>query len=141
MKQNEDQMKNRHGSSFIHSVFKEVQLIHFQWSFSDARFSHKQASYFTANRWYFKTFTLPSFLGTKFLTHKKSMAKILSSGTSGMTALVVIRYLIYESNSCCFSTKSILPPIPKTYLNKLSILFYPQNTSKKKRDRTVSVNQ
>jgi len=46
MKKSKVQMKNRHGSSFIGPVFKEMQLIHFQWSFSDSRFSHKQESYF-----------------------------------------------------------------------------------------------
>lgn len=86
-------MKKRHSSSFVCSLFEEVQLIHFHWTFCDGHFSNKQDSYFAANPRYFRRFTLPTFLKPEVLTHKKSMTKMLSLRTSGMTALVVITYL------------------------------------------------
>lgn len=52
----ENQLKNRQDSSFVHLVFKEMQLISFQWSLSDVYSPHKQVSYFTESPCYFKIF-------------------------------------------------------------------------------------
>lgn len=54
----ENQLKNRQDSSFVHLVFKEMQLISFQWSLSDVYSPHKQVSYFTESPCYFNILCL-----------------------------------------------------------------------------------
>lgn len=112
-------MKNRHGSSFVISVLEDVQLIPFQWTFSDGCFSHKQGSYFAANPQYFRRLCL-DFWGQKFSPTKRAWWIFCLWGLLGWQLWWWLD--ICESSSCCFSTKSLFPPLPQTYLNKLRCL-------------------
>lgn len=125
MKQSEGQIKKATApllyALFLRSANDPLSVVFFQ-----CVFLHEQCSYFSANLWYFKKFTLPPLLRTKSLTHKMSMIRILSLRTSGMTVLEGLDIVPMNPTSAPSEIRLFCHPSPKPLLISCLFSFTPK---------------